>query len=107
MDSLYFGVCTNRHASNINTSSGLLKVKSSLGHGNSYERVFVALITICLDHSIEVLAVFKWGRKPPPKPAKKGSGMRSKSAKSLKFTRAGKKLAAAAALARKQENTKR
>jgi len=58
-------------------------------------------------NSIEVLAVFKWGKKPPPKPAKKGSGMRSKSAKSLKFTRAGKKLAAAAALARKQENTKR
>lgn len=31
LDSIYLGVCTNHHVSNINTSSGLLRVKSSLG----------------------------------------------------------------------------
>lgn len=44
-------------------------------------------------NSIEVLAVFKRGKKLPKKPAKKGSGVRSKSAKSLRFTKAGKRLA--------------
>lgn len=54
------------------------------------------------DHSIEVLAVFKTGKKPPPKPVRKGSGVRSKSAKSLKFTRAGKKLAVANSVASRE-----
>lgn len=43
-------------------------------------------------YSIEVLAVFKRGKKLPKKPAKKGSGVRSKSAKSLRFTKAGRRL---------------
>lgn len=43
--------------------------------------------------SIEVLAVFKRGKKLPKKAAKKGSGVRSKSAKSLRFTKSGKRLA--------------
>ncbi|KAH8941042.1 hypothetical protein BDL97_14G017100 [Sphagnum fallax] len=43
-------------------------------------------------NSIEVLAIFKRGKKPP-KVVKKGSGVRSKSAKSLQWTRAGKRLA--------------
>ena len=44
-------------------------------------------------YSIEVLAVFKRGKKLPKKPAKKGSGVRLKSAKSLRFTKSGKRLA--------------
>lgn len=47
---------------------------------------------VCFN-SIEVLAVFKRGKKLPKKPVRKGSGVRSKSAKSLRFTKAGKRLA--------------
>ncbi|XP_024387469.1 uncharacterized protein [Physcomitrium patens] len=46
-------------------------------------------------NSIEILAVFKRGKKLPKKPVKvkKGSGVRSSSAKSLRFTKAGTRLA--------------